>query len=244
MMAGTEEPRSVPEADFFSQPRFRVGGCARIGYSSERSRRSDPADGPRYLGSACGRGSAGRASPCQGEGRGFESRRPLGGAACVGCRPSQGGITAAPKLAPTAEWPSGLGKGLQSPVHGFDSRLRLHVFDDLRSSSRPCYLPGGRPPVPPNAGFAREGGGGSTAPATAFIVTAATTISSLQATVLGLLLGEGDVGYFAVEVGDVAGVAVLLVVVLVGPVAAEEAGADVERDCKLNGVNPDKQEAP
>ena len=30
------------------------------------------------------------------------------------------------KLAPTAEWPSGLGKGLQSPVHGFDSRLRLH----------------------------------------------------------------------------------------------------------------------
>ena len=26
-----------------------------------------------------------------------------------------------------AEWPSGLGKGLQSPVHGFDSRLRLAV---------------------------------------------------------------------------------------------------------------------
>jgi uncharacterized membrane-anchored protein len=26
-----------------------------------------------------------------------------------------------------AEWPSGLGKGLQSPVHGFDSRLRLHL---------------------------------------------------------------------------------------------------------------------
>ena len=25
----------------------------------------------------------------------------------------------------TAEWPSGLGKGLQSPVRGFDSRLRL-----------------------------------------------------------------------------------------------------------------------
>src|SRR5579859_6544167 len=24
-----------------------------------------------------------------------------------------------------AEWPSGLGKGLQSPIHGFDSRLRL-----------------------------------------------------------------------------------------------------------------------
>ena len=27
-----------------------------------------------------------------------------------------------------AEWPSGLGKGLQSPVHGFDSRLRLLVL--------------------------------------------------------------------------------------------------------------------
>ena len=26
-----------------------------------------------------------------------------------------------------AEWPSGLGKGLQSPVHGFDSRLRLYL---------------------------------------------------------------------------------------------------------------------
>ena len=24
-----------------------------------------------------------------------------------------------------AEWPNGLGKGLQSPVRGFDSRLRL-----------------------------------------------------------------------------------------------------------------------
>ena len=29
-----------------------------------------------------------------------------------------------------AEWPSGLGKGLQSPVHGFDSRLRLHDSPD------------------------------------------------------------------------------------------------------------------
>ncbi len=26
---------------------------------------------------------------------------------------------------PVAEWPSGLGKGLQSPVRGFDSRFRL-----------------------------------------------------------------------------------------------------------------------
>jgi hypothetical protein len=33
-------------------------------------------------------------------------------------------------MAFVAEWPSGLGKGLQSPVHGFDSRLRL--FDSSR----------------------------------------------------------------------------------------------------------------
>src|SRR5579862_6510805 len=42
------------------------------------------------------------------------------------------------------------------------------------------------------------------------------------------LFGEGDVGYFAVEVGDVAGVAAFLVVGLVGPDSAEQAGADVE----------------
>jgi hypothetical protein len=34
-----------------------------------------------------------------------------------------------------AEWPSGLGKGLQSPVRGFDSRLRLE--GDWRSGSAP-----------------------------------------------------------------------------------------------------------
>src|SRR3984957_6759268 len=34
-----------------------------------------------------------------------------------------------------AEWPSGLGKGLQSPVHGFDSRLRLPYLSNQRKSS-------------------------------------------------------------------------------------------------------------
>jgi hypothetical protein len=33
-----------------------------------------------------------------------------------------------------AEWPSGLGKGLQSPVHGFDSRLRLSAFPHGRKT--------------------------------------------------------------------------------------------------------------
>lgn len=50
----------------------------------------------------CGRSSVGRASPCQGEGRRFETGRPLRG--------------------DVAEW---LGKGLQNPVPGFDSRRRL-----------------------------------------------------------------------------------------------------------------------
>ena len=63
----------------------------------------------------CGRGSAGRASPCQGEGRGFESRRPLGASLAQ----SQWG----------AVFPGGVaerrGNGLQIRVHGFKSRLHL-----------------------------------------------------------------------------------------------------------------------
>src|SRR6266487_5803025 len=44
---------------------------------------------PALVGDTCGRGSVGRASPCQGEGRGFESRRPLGGAGSrLACRRS------------------------------------------------------------------------------------------------------------------------------------------------------------
>jgi hypothetical protein len=62
-----------------------------------------------------GRGSAGRASPCQGEGRGFESRRPLGASLAQ----SLWG----------AVFPGGVaerrGNGLQIRVHGFKSRLHL-----------------------------------------------------------------------------------------------------------------------
>ena len=82
-----------------------------------------------HLGRVRGRGSVGRASPCQGEGRGFESRRPLGGAGrrVRGRRSTRlPGPVSLPATGPeAAEWPSGLGKGLQSPVRGFDSRLRL-----------------------------------------------------------------------------------------------------------------------
>ena len=48
-----------------------------------------------------------------------------------------------------AEWPSGLGKGLQSPVHGFDSRLRLHTLDHRVPAHR------NRPPVPCSGPIAR-----------------------------------------------------------------------------------------
>ena len=55
-----------------------------------------------------GRSAVGSASPCQGEGRGFESRRPLEGST----RPF-GGVA------------ERRGKGLQIPLHGFKSRLHL-----------------------------------------------------------------------------------------------------------------------
>src|SRR5699024_4700378 len=65
----------------------------------------------------CGCGSVGRASPCQGEGRGFESRHPLGGG---GPSMETTGLTSSP---------GGLaerrGSGLQSRIHGFESRTHL-----------------------------------------------------------------------------------------------------------------------
>ena len=63
-----------------------------------------------------GRGSAGRASPCQGEGRGFESRRPLGtSGADREIAPACGGVA------------ERRGNGLQSRLHGFESRLHLDI---------------------------------------------------------------------------------------------------------------------
>jgi hypothetical protein len=104
----------------------RVCGPVRIGYSSERTPVVLRASPERLA--VRGRGSVGRASPCQGEGRGFESRRPLGsaGSRLASRRPARLRDTQAssPERL-VAEWPSGLGKGLQSPVRGFDSRFRL-----------------------------------------------------------------------------------------------------------------------
>ena len=71
------------------------------------------------VGPLCGRSSVGRASPCQGEGRRFETGRPLGGV-----------ILHRLSTVRPAAWPSGLGKGLQIPVPRFDSGRRLHGHRD------------------------------------------------------------------------------------------------------------------
>jgi hypothetical protein len=54
---------------------------------------------------------SGSASPCQGEGREFESRHPLGGTCCLGF--ADGGVA------------ERRGSGLQSRLHGFESRRHL-----------------------------------------------------------------------------------------------------------------------
>jgi hypothetical protein len=88
---------------------------------------------------ARGRGSAGRASPCQGEGRGFESRRPLEVPEAVSrvptVRTALRYLVGPRRGRSVAEWPSGLGKGLQSPVRGFDSRFRLGRLAQRESAS-------------------------------------------------------------------------------------------------------------
>ncbi len=60
-----------------------------------------------------GCGSVGRASPCQGEGRGFESRHPLRGAGSAEPQHSHGGLA------------ERLGTGLQSRLHRFESGTHL-----------------------------------------------------------------------------------------------------------------------
>jgi hypothetical protein len=71
--------RCLPEGHIFSADRHSELVDGPRSDSVLTQRRSDPVARPGvFSDQACGRGSAGRASPCQGEGRGFESRRPLG----------------------------------------------------------------------------------------------------------------------------------------------------------------------
>ena len=65
------EPALTPNRS----PGCRVGECT----AGKRVRLCASAS----LGARCGRGSAGRAQPCQGWGRGFESRRPLSADRCA-----------------------------------------------------------------------------------------------------------------------------------------------------------------
>ena len=81
---------------------------------------------------SCGRSSVGRASRCQREGRRFEPGRPLqaGGVACPAAPRGLRAHASPPAVRivvvrQLAAWPSGLGRGLQSPLPGFDSRRRL-----------------------------------------------------------------------------------------------------------------------
>src|SRR5262244_2458172 len=61
----------------------------------------------------------------------------------------------------SAEWPSGIGKGLQSPVRGFDSRLRLGRLAQWESASltrkRPLVQSQYRPPSPAYLNHAPQG---------------------------------------------------------------------------------------
>jgi hypothetical protein len=118
---GPESRGHVHVADFLPLPPLRVGGCTSGRIQSSTQGRSDSASRPGGSRTGMRTWLSGRASPCQGEGRGFESRRPLGSGYAAG---------SAAVARSMAEWPSGLGKGLQSPVHGFDSRLRLTSSSD------------------------------------------------------------------------------------------------------------------
>jgi hypothetical protein len=64
---------------------------------------------------------SGSASPCQGEGREFESRHPLEWKQSVTAVTAPGGVA------------ERLGSGLQSRPHGFESRLHLHTYLQLKS---------------------------------------------------------------------------------------------------------------
>ncbi len=75
-------------------PGFGMRRNPALEFSTHRTNRGSPEREAQ-----CGRGSVGRASPCQGEGREFESRRPLGEKSL---QPIWGGSNLHP-----VEWPRG-----------------------------------------------------------------------------------------------------------------------------------------
>ena len=96
-----------------------VSRSARVSNRASSRRMQELAHGQDLgsVASACGRSAVGSASPCQGEGRGFESRRPLDAGSHHRSRWNAllGGMA------------ERRGNGLQSRVHGFESRSHLDV---------------------------------------------------------------------------------------------------------------------
>jgi hypothetical protein len=130
-------PRRVAETPSAVRAwRGRVCPLARIGYSSERT--PVPAAGSGRAGSFCGRSAV--------------VAHHLAKVRVAGSNPVVRSRCRKPSSEPTdrtalryrtgslggrlvAEWPSGLGKGLQSPVRGFDSRFRLGRLAQRESAS-------------------------------------------------------------------------------------------------------------
>ena len=82
----------------------------------------------------CGRSAAGSASPCQGEGRGFESRRPLGGTSV----PSRTSRSGCPRL--TGEVSGGVAEWLRQGPAKPCTRVRFPPPPRAISSAGEHYL--------------------------------------------------------------------------------------------------------
>ena len=134
-------------------------GAARFGVSCADGLWFRPAAGARPTGCSRGRSAVGSASPCQGEGRGFESRRPLG-------RP------ASRQRSASVEWPRGEATACKavytgsipvstSAISGSDpARLAQRESASLtrkRSLVQSQYRPPIRGPRAPAGAFVRPG---------------------------------------------------------------------------------------
>src|SRR5690606_8012247 len=113
--ASTDKSVTLGEGDTPRHPRVGVREQTRLKFSP----------GTGGTGKPRGRSAVGSASPCQGEGRGFDPRRPLGEAADFYRGLNLGGVA------------ERRGNGLQSRVRGFKSRPHLHAGDWRSGSALP-----------------------------------------------------------------------------------------------------------
>ena len=131
-------PPMQAKADVATRPSWWIHGAAAFECSPDSPDEHAVGYGSASVERSCGRSAAGSASPCQGEGRGFESRRPLGNAGSPQGPPQRPGGVVERRC-----------NGLQSRVHGFKSRLHLHIC-----AVPPCADPA---PSPAAARSARLG---------------------------------------------------------------------------------------